>query len=122
MPHILVIDDEERQRQLIATTLGGAGYQVSLASNGEEGMAAFRAQPADLVITDLVMPVKDGVEFMEDLHQDFPAVPVILMTAGGMGAIADTVEALEGLGATRGLIKPFAREHLLATVRAVLTA
>jgi two-component system chemotaxis response regulator CheY len=77
MHQVLVIDDDSRQRGQIDRALTGAGYGVILACDGQQGMDAYRSRHADIVVTDLVMPEKNGVEFLAELRASFPAVPVV---------------------------------------------
>jgi CheY-like chemotaxis protein len=120
MHQILVIDDDSRQRGQIGRALTGAGYGVTLACDGQQGMAAYRSMRADLVVSDLVMPEKDGVEFLFELRADFPAVPVVMMSAGGLGCAAASLEMTRELGATRTLKKPFSDRQILTAVQEVL--
>jgi DNA-binding response OmpR family regulator len=119
VPRILVIDDDERQGRSIARLLSDAGYEVVVAADGDQGLEKFRLHPADLVITDLVMPVKNGLQFMIELHRSSARVPVIVMSAGGLsGGI--NLELASETGAARVLVKPFGREELIAAVKEVL--
>jgi len=77
---ILVIDDEEHLRNLLADILESAGYQVKTAAHGKEGLASFQAERCDVVITDLGMPEMSGLEVAEAIKKIDPSTPVILLT------------------------------------------
>jgi CheY-like chemotaxis protein len=120
MSQILVIDDDARQLRLIDVTLTSAGYQVVVATDSDQAIQAYRSSPADLVIVDLVMPEKNGLEFLAELRQDFPHVPVVMMSAGGMSGAGECLELTTALGAARTLNKPFSRDQLLDVVQEAL--
>lgn len=113
---ILVIDDEEINRDLLRGMLESKGHLVVEASGGEAGLQVFRAHPADLVITDIMMPEKTGLEVIEELRRDFPAVPIMAVAAGGH----DVLEQAAELGADQILEKPFRMKILLAAVERLL--
>jgi CheY-like chemotaxis protein len=83
VPKVLVVDDSRLIRTLIAEAIGGAGYRVSTAADGEAGLAAALAEPPDLVVTDLHMPALDGAALCQRLMADprTRAVPVLIVTA-----------------------------------------
>lgn len=120
MAHILVIDDDEGILSLAAETLRHSGHVVTEASNGKDGLASFRAAHADLVITDLVMPVKEGIETIMELHRDFPATKIIAIS----GAVhsRDYLQLAGRLGAVQTLAKPFTAEGLLSAVNTALAS
>lgn len=80
MAHILIIDDQEPVRIALAAALQMLGHEVRAAANGAEGLRLFAEDPADLVITDVQMPVKNGFEVLTTLRRDHPDVPVIVMS------------------------------------------
>jgi DNA-binding response OmpR family regulator len=118
MGQILIIDDHPEMRAMLEQTLRVAGHEVFLAADGGQGLELCRAKPVNLVITDLYMPGKEGVETIMELHRDFPEIAIIAMS-GKPGA-----ESLRGatkkLGATQTLEKPFQPDELLAAVEEVL--
>ncbi|MEW6304417.1 MAG: response regulator [Verrucomicrobiota bacterium] len=120
MATILVIDDDEQVRFLVQTMLRRAGHEVSLASNGNEGLAAYRANPTALVITDLIMPEKEGLETIQELKQAYPACKIIAMSGGMRQGTLDFLPVAKRLGADYVLPKPFNRSELLAAVAEVL--
>lgn len=117
---ILVIDDEPQLRGMVKQMLEQEGYAVVEAHNGDEGLRVFRQSPADVVITDIVMPEKEGIETIRELRRDFPGVKIIAMSGGGRLDSGEYLHFALKLGAARILRKPFRRQELLETVRAVL--
>jgi DNA-binding response OmpR family regulator len=121
MSSVLVVDDEDAVRRLIRETLGQAGYQVSEARDGKEGLLSYRQTPADLVIMDILMPDQDGLESILTLRREFPAAKIIAITGGSdMIGILNFLDVAKMLGARRTLQKPFDMKHLLDAVQAEL--
>ena len=125
MARILVIEDQADLRVLTQQALESAGHEVIPAADGAEGLALQRKSPADLVITDLFMPEKEGIETIHELKQEFPRVKVIAMSGGGSGGRAASVlgslsTAANALGVDAFLPKPFDFRTLLESVRHVL--
>jgi DNA-binding NtrC family response regulator len=117
MAHILLIEDDASIRPLLQENLTRAGHTVTPASNGREGVALFRPGVFDLVITDLVMPEKEGIEVLQDLRLQEPSLKAIAMSGGGQFGAAETYLRLASLlGAGKVLAKPFTREQFLSAV------
>ena len=116
MKRVLVIDDDERIRDLLAEYLGARGLDVEVAADGEEGLARLRGGGFDLAVLDIMMPGKDGFEVCRELRS-FSPLPVIMLTARGDDF--DRIVGLE-LGADDYLAKPFNPRELLARIHAVL--
>jgi DNA-binding response OmpR family regulator len=115
-PRILVIDDDDDIRALVAELLQRAGLKVEQARDGRAGLRAFHKSPADLVVLDVSMPELDGWETLERIR-DLSDVPVIMLTA--RGAELERVRGLQG-GADDYMVKPFGRQELVARVQALL--
>ena len=77
MPRILIIDDDDLIRQMLRDVLEREGYDVADASDGKQGLRVFMENPADMVVTDLVMPEKEGIEIIMELRRDFPELKII---------------------------------------------
>ncbi len=115
---LLIIDDDAPVRQSIVAYLEDSGFEVLEATDGPSGLAAFREQTPELVITDLRMPGLDGLQVLQALHEDAPDLPVIVIS--GAGVMGDVVSALR-LGASDYLIKPIVdMEMLVHSVRRAL--
>jgi DNA-binding response OmpR family regulator len=120
MERILIIDDEAPIRSMIRLVLERAGYAVDEASDGVEGIRCFREKPADLIITDLIMPNKDGIGMILELKKEFPVVKIIAMSGGGLNRPDGYLRGAKKLGATYTLSKPIDRQELLRAVRDTL--
>jgi len=128
MAHILVVDDEPEIRDLCAMTLRDAGHHVVLADNGQSAIDIHRIKPQDLVLLDMFMPIKDGLETLTALRQAPRAPKIIAVSAGwrvtgrrtGDGPPRDVLEEAQALGADAVLHKPFDPEDLVRTVRTLL--
>ncbi len=122
MARILVVDDEPGVRSLLRRVLEGAGYEVQEASNGEEALERYRPSPADLVIMDLLMPQKQGIETIIELRKEFPAVKVIAISGVPPKGTTDFLALALRAGARQALKKPFETEALLNAVAQELQA
>lgn len=120
MPRILVIDDEPLIRSTVVTMLTREGFSVEEASDGVAGIAMFHKNPPDVVITDIFMPNKDGIEVVKELKRSCPRTKIIAATGGGHTRMMEVASAAKLLGADHILHKPFERESLLAAVNAAL--
>ncbi len=123
MSRILIIEDDSLTREWLESLLGRNGFEVESATNGEEGVQLFRANPADLVITDIVMPEKDGIETITDLKRTHPEVKVIAISGGERrpeGVSRNYLHSAKLLGANRAMQKPISNEDLLTAVRELL--
>lgn len=120
MCRVLVIDDNPDLRQLIGAILEGAGYTVELAADGEAGLRSQCARPFDIVITDIFMPNKDGIETIVRLRSDYPALKLLAISGGGAHAKGvDYLFTAREIGAHAVLPKPFEQEALLEAVRSL---
>lgn len=117
MARILVIDDEELARFTIREILETAGHDVTEARDGEEGIAFQAANPFDLIITDIIMPRKEGVETIIELKRDHPNLRIIAISGGGRTRNLDFLKLAEEYGADKVLPKPFSEDELLAAVK-----
>jgi len=117
---ILVIDDDEQMRDLLHKAMNWAGFEVMAAENGRLGQELFEELPADLIITDLIMPEQEGLETIRIMKQNYPAVKIIAISGGGrIGPEAYLPAAME-LGADRVFSKPFDVKELVTTVQELL--
>ena len=110
---VLVVDDEQSLRKVLAATLQREGYEVQVAADGEEALAALERDGADVVVTDLVMPKMDGLSLLRKVVVSHPDVPVIVVTAHGK--IDSAVEAMKA-GAFDFVSKPFEHSELKAII------
>jgi PAS domain S-box-containing protein len=119
---ILLIDDDDQLRYMLRQQLESAGYEVEEARDGQEGVERYRDAPTDLIVTDLIMPEKEGLETIIELRREFPEVKIIAMSGGLKQTTQDFLPVAQKLGAQRVLRKPFARDELLGAIQQVLRA
>ena len=120
MKRILVIDDDDTLRGMLRRLFSAAGYEVALAEDGMAGVRVQQIQPFDLVITDLVMPEKEGIEVIMEIRKKYPDTKIIAMSGGGRIHPDQYLELARNLGAQRVFSKPFKASDVLAAVRELL--
>lgn len=120
MARILLVDDEAIVLQMFEAVLQLDDHVVTTAGNGNQALAHLAAGTFDLVVTDLVMPDKEGLEMITEIRKMQPNLPIIAMSGGGRGSSADYLEMAALLGASRTLAKPFSTQQLLDAVSDVL--
>lgn len=118
MEQILVVDDEEILRKMIRETLELKGYKVMEAGNGMEALENYQKHPADLIIIDIIMPEKEGIETIVEFRRTYPDIKIIAMSGAGFNNPYLTIA--KHLGADRILDKPFSSEELTHTVEKLL--
>ena len=117
---ILIVDDEEEMRDTLERVLAAAGYRVVTASNGAEVSSILAQVHVDLVMTDLLMPEKDGTEVIAELRKKHPNTPIVAMSGGGRMPRGDYLKIARMFGAHAILEKPFTNEQLLSTIELLL--
>lgn len=117
--HVLIVDDEPPLRALVKANLEVDGLQVSEAVDGFEAMAFLVRERPDLILLDIMMPGKDGIEVLEELTADenLKEIPVIMLTA--KGELTD-IERAMAMGARGHITKPFDPQQMVRTVKAAL--
>ena len=120
MARILIIDDEAMIRNLLVQILEREGYETVTASGGKDGIKIYRENPADLIITDLLMPEKDGIETIMELRRDSQDVKVIAMSGDGKIDPNTYLQIAKTVGAVKTLAKPIRIKELLKTVQEAL--
>jgi DNA-binding response OmpR family regulator len=119
MTRILLIDDDDSVRTMLRLNLTQFGHTVIEARDGKEGVEKFGASGATLVITDIVMPEKEGLEVLMELRKAHPTLKVIAMSGGGRVSAVDCLHMASLLGAVKVLTKPFAMDELKAAIDAL---
>jgi DNA-binding response OmpR family regulator len=122
MARILIIDDDELVRATVKAALELAEHEVVVAENGERGVAMFGGAAFDLVVTDIIMPEKEGIETIIELRQRDPTVKIIAISGGGRTSNQIFLDVAKKFGAVDVLAKPFTPKQLLATVEKALIA
>jgi DNA-binding response OmpR family regulator len=114
MARILLIDDDDSVRTMLSLTLAHFGHTVIEACNGKEGLELFQHADADLLITDIVMPEKEGLEVLMELRKKRPPVKIIAISGG------DYLHMAKLMGAAKVLAKPFSSDVLIAAIDELL--
>ncbi len=124
MARILIIEDDTATREWLESLFSRNGYVVDSATNGKEGVDLFRINPADLVVTDIVMPEKDGIETIADLRRAYPGVRIIAISGGERrpeDISRNYLHSAKLVGADRALQKPVTNDELLSVVKELLS-
>jgi len=117
MASILLVDDDEQLRPMLKMVLERAGHVVNEAGNGKEALVSYGRQQTELVVTDLVMPDKEGLETIMELRRTYPDLKIIAMSGGGRTGAANYLELAVKFGANHILNKPFSNQELLDGVQ-----
>ncbi|HTO82465.1 MAG TPA: response regulator [Methylomirabilota bacterium] len=120
MARVLVIDDDSLVRATVRAVLESAQHAVTSAADGDLGLNQCIREPFDLVLCDIFMPNKDGIETIRQLRRSCPALPIIAMSGGptvaSLAGQMDLLTVAQDLGATKTIAKPFTRQRLLTLV------
>jgi DNA-binding response OmpR family regulator len=120
MKKVLVIDDDEQIREMIRVILEDSGYAVYLTSDGDEVTNIYKDNPVDLIITDIIMPERDGLEIINQFRKEHPNVKIIAISGGGKIKAENYLVAAENLGAVKTLSKPFDIMELVDIVKSLI--
>lgn len=120
MAHILLIEDDVSLRNVLADMLERNGYDVAVASDGEEGSRIYDETLPDLVITDIIMPKKGGLLTIQYLKEKYPEVKIIAISGGGVLDAGQYLGISENLRADRSFEKPFSNKELLQAVKELI--
>jgi DNA-binding response OmpR family regulator len=120
MAHILLIDDDAGVRRFVGAVLRRAGHDVTEAADGLKGLRALAGAAVDLVITDLIMPDKEGLETIHELRQSGNRVRILAISGGFPGNSLNILDMAKRIGADGALGKPFTPDELLAAVERLL--
>ena len=117
MARILVVDDNDKVRMMLRMTLESEGYEVSEAPDGDVAIQLFQETPVDLVITDIVMPEKEGIETIMELRRIAPELKIIAISGGGRIRPENYLYTAQVCGANKTFVKPIDQSVLLDTIR-----
>lgn len=120
MMRMLIIDDETQVRKALRRMLEKEGYEVNEAPDGAVGLQFLQAHPVDVLITDIFMPEKEGIETIREVKKRYPAVKIVAISGGGRGGKLNMLPNAIFFGAHYTLAKPFTREELRVAIDTVL--
>ncbi len=119
MANVLVIDDDDQFRMMLRHMLEEEGFQVFEAAHGDDGLKMYRTHPIDLILLDIFMPEKDGLETIQALKREMTDTKIIAMSGGGRRGFYDYLEYAGIFGAQKTLKKPFDPSELLEAIHQV---
>ncbi len=123
MANILVVEDDDQIRTLIKKMLEGEKtYSVTEAENGEKAIRLAKKTEFDLIITDIIMPEKEGIETIKEIREIYPMIKIIAISGGGRIGPYDYLDLAKRLGAKKVLEKPFDLKEMLVAVKELLNA
>jgi DNA-binding response OmpR family regulator len=122
MAKVLIIDNDPLLCDTLKMAAEGAGHTVVLAQNGREGLEIFETLKPDVVVTDILMPEKEGMETIVEVRRLNPGVPIIAMSGAAPTGNISFLKIAQKLGANRTLSKPFAMDAFVAAIAAVVKA
>ena len=122
MAEILVVDDDSQVREVLKILLSMAGHEVYEASTAKKAIESYKQHPVDIIITDILMPDKDGLELIQEVRRLNPGAKIIAMSGGGQIGSQEYLSWAKKFGAKHHLSKPIPRKELLEVVEAVLNA
>ena len=122
MAHILIVDDDPMIRIALRQALRSEGHKVTEAPDGQAALVLYRERHPDLIITNIVMPEKDGLETIKELRRDFPDAKIIALTGYEESVAGGHLELAREYGAAHAFTKPFDRDKMVAAVKELLAA
>lgn len=120
MAKILLLEDDASLRQMLGISLQEMGHTVVAASSGEEASVLQEQEGADVLLTDILMPHKEGLEIIMEFRREWPQVAIVAMSGGGRMSGGHYLHMAKGLGASAVLDKPFSNEALAAAIQSAL--
>lgn len=121
MATILIIEDDDIMREMMTQALSDYGHSVSSAENGDQGLKLLDTKNVNLIITDILMPEKEGLETIIHIRQKYNKIPIIAVSGGGQINPGNYLDMAKQLGADYILQKPFPIKHLLELVKKCLS-
>ena len=120
MASILLVEDDVQLRSMLKIVLDRAGHEVQEAGNGKEALELYTKSPADLIVTDLVMPDKEGLETIMEFRRSYPDVKIIAMSGGGRTGAQNYLDLAKKFGADYIVTKPFSNKEILDGIQIVV--
>ena len=117
---VLVVDDDVMVLQAVVILLEDHGFNVLAAVDGDQGLREYRTHRPDVILTDIIMPQKEGISLIRDLRREFPEAKIVAMSGGGRVGNSDYITIAKALGADTGLNKPFDEDQLIETLQMLL--
>lgn len=119
---VLIVDDDPLIGEMLVTAFDLAGYSVMVAKNGDVALDRIKQSKPDIVVTDIIMPTREGIETIREIRRLFADLPIIAISGGGMLDAVSLLDVAEKFGANATLTKPFLPQQLLEKVRELTRA
>lgn len=116
MARVLIVDDDFQVREMLTIMLKRAGHEVAEAGNGNEAIQVCQDKAIDLVITDIIMPDKEGIETIVELRRDYPDIKIFAISGGGRVSPENYLKLAEKIGALKTFAKPFSKNQILSAI------
>lgn len=116
MANVLIVEDEEFIRNMLSQVLRGLGHVIHKASDGDDALKILSETPIDLVITDIIMPNREGLETIQDIRTTWPDIKIIAMSGGGRVGNMNYLDMAKKIGASAVLKKPFSMKQLQGAI------
>lgn len=120
MANILIAEDDQELLDVLALTLRDAGHTITAARDGQEAVGLLKDNEFEILITDIVMPNKEGIETIMDVRRQWPEIKIVAMSGGGFQTAQQYLDIAHKLGAAAILPKPFHRDQILAALDQIL--
>ena len=120
MKQILIIDDEPDILMMLKKMMERAGFEVDVANNGDSGLKLFNNNSIDLVITDILMPEKEGLEIIREMKKNKPELKIIAISGGGRISASSYLDTATRFGADRAFQKPFRQAEIVGAVKELI--
>jgi CheY-like chemotaxis protein len=120
--NILIIDDDALFRGVISRALKAQGHQTVIALDGVDALKTIRHETFDLIITDLFMPNKEGLEVIQEIRALLPVIPILAVSSDGLAGYTSFLKVALAFGANAALRKPFSPEQLLESIKGLQDA
>ncbi|HTK85746.1 MAG TPA: response regulator [Patescibacteria group bacterium] len=118
---ILLIEDDEVFHAVITAAVASQGHEITIVANGDEGMKVLGSEKFDLIITDILMPNKDGIEIIQEIRESDPNVRILAISSGGRVGFSSFLKLAEIMGANACLEKPFSADGLIEKIAEAMT-
>lgn len=120
MQKILIIDDEPHILLMLKKMLERVGYEIEIATNGVEGIKLFKESGSDMVITDIIMPEKEGLETIREMRRIKSDLKIIAMSGGGKVSADNYLQIARIFGAAKSIAKPFTQKEMVSAVQSLM--
>ena len=120
MAQVLIVDDDLQIRKVFSKLIEAEGHKVWVAEDGNQGLKELAKRPIDLIISDILMPDKDGLEMIDEVKKTYPNIKIIAISGGGQISSKEYLNLANHMGVVKSIPKPIMRNELIKTIKEVL--